>query len=320
MKKKIAFGIGRCAACDSDKWKFLFKSTEMRHGIAGEWDVCGCRSCGLMRIFPFPEKLLKYYPEDYTAYYAYKTKDLPNYKKLALKRHYSYSHLKVESSFKDLLKSELYFAYTKLSGNRIIPFRNGLLFDVGAGVGEFLESQGKLGWDVGGIDFSEHACRIAKKHGIDVQFGDYLKANLKKKAAVVNATFILEHLPNPNAFFIKTHAVLEKKSLLVFDVPNAKALDLALFKNNCYALDSPRHLFVYSPRSLLLMLERNGFVVKKILYPANPSHFIKSVNLWLKSKGFKFSFSPTNKIFYFVTIPLSLLHKSSEITVYAEKN
>ncbi|MFA6268461.1 MAG: class I SAM-dependent methyltransferase [archaeon] len=319
MNEKIDFKLGDCVACGSKKSKFMFKSTEIRHGMGGMWDLYCCATCGLMRIFPFPKNISKYYPKDYTAYYEYKTSEVPNYKKLAMKRHYGYLHLNTKSSLSEILKSEFYFIYSKINMSRIIPFRKGLLFDVGAGVGEFLESHRNLGWVVAGIDFSKHACKIAKKHDLDVFLGDYLEFNLKKKATVVNATFILEHLFDPNAFFFKTYSILENNGLLVFDVPNAKSVDLLLFKNNCYSLDSPRHLFVYSSKSLELMLMRNGFKIKKILYPTNPFHFVKSINLWLHKKGIKFQFAPSNKLFYIFTIPFSLLHRSSEITVYAEK-
>ena len=311
--------IGGCVVCGEHGHRFLFNSSEVRHGMKGSWKIFRCEHCGLYSLFPVPKDLSKYYPKDYTAYYDYEVGDLPNYKKLGLKKYYGYSHLPCKDSLRESLKAFGYFIFTRLNGSKIIPFQKGILYDVGAGSGEFLASQKKLGWEVLGVDFSKYGCAFAKKKGVKVFCGDYLDFSLPKKAAVINATFILEHVKEPNAFFKKAAEELRTGGMLVFDVPNSNALDLALFKNNCYALDSPRHLFVFNKKNLSMLLSKHVFKLLRVTYTKSPFHFIKSINLWLKCRGHNFQFSTSNKLFYPLTLLLGLLGLSCELTVFAVK-
>jgi 2-polyprenyl-3-methyl-5-hydroxy-6-metoxy-1,4-benzoquinol methylase len=309
-----------CVVCDSDESKKLFVATDLKHKNKGEWSLRKCVGCGLVLISPIPKNLSKYYPNDYLSYKDYPVAKIPTFKKFALKNYFNYSHLNVKSSLKTDIYGILYYLFTKFNRSRIIPFSKGLLLDIGCGSGEFLSSQKGLGWNVRGIDFNKEAVKVAKKHGLNVIFAQYdIHKFPTNNFDVITASFLFEHLTTPLSFLKKTHFELKKGGLIVIDTPNTNALDLKLFGNLWYSLDTPRHIYMFNKKNISKMLTKNGFAIKKISFSPNPAHFIKSVNFWLNSKKIKFRFSPRNKLFYIFTFPLSLLGLTPEMTIYAKK-
>ena len=62
-----------CPICNNDKFTFLFKSKDYLNNIEGEFDIVRCDNCSLVLTNPRPDKIeiIKYYPENYRAYFFY---------------------------------------------------------------------------------------------------------------------------------------------------------------------------------------------------------------------------------------------------------
>jgi len=59
-----------CIVCGSKEMLPLYRTHDRHYGIAGDFDLVRCASCGLIRLDPMPteKQLLTYYPENYYAY------------------------------------------------------------------------------------------------------------------------------------------------------------------------------------------------------------------------------------------------------------
>ncbi len=316
MKKNI---LKKCIACRNTQHELFTESKDRLYNFPGKWKIYKCTKCGLLSLNPAPKNLSKYYPNNYMVYQNFSEYTVQNYKKLALKNHFGYTHLKTKNNILEIIKSELYYFASIFNNSRIIPFKKGLLLDVGCGNGEFLATQKQLGWKTIGIDFNNIACKVGKKHNLKIICGDYESKKMNQKFSTITASFVLEHTKKPDKFIKKANSALETGGQIILDVPNSNALDMLILKNKSYSLDSPRHQFIFNKKNLSKLLEDNGFEVIKITHPPANGHFIKSINNFLTSKGIKYSFAPENKFFLFITYPLSFFELSPEIRVFAKK-
>jgi hypothetical protein len=70
---------------------------------------------------------------------------------------------------------------------------------------------------------------------------------------------VLEHLPDPQGELEKIHELLSDRGQLVIEVPNFGSWYARLFQGHWFHLDPPRHLYHFSPNTLLELLEKTGF-------------------------------------------------------------
>ena len=119
----------------------------------------------------------------------------------------------------------------------------------------------EYGLDVVGLDPSPHACRIARDHyGLEVVCGVLQEAELPEESFHAVTFFdVVEHLHDPIGDLRQAHRLLRPGGTAFVKVPNIAALQAHLFGKWWYALDVPRHLFHFSPRSLHKALKKAGF-------------------------------------------------------------
>ena len=137
----------------------------------------------------------------------------------------------------------------------------GNLLEVGAGDGYFLNAARQAGWNVHGLELSQPRIEQAKKwFGLELCAQDLLKAELKPDSYDAVAMFqLIEHVHDPCALFKRVHQVLRPGGILMLSTPNV--LVYARKKRDVNQWLIPRHLFFFTPRSLVGITENNGFQV-----------------------------------------------------------
>ena len=145
----------------------------------------------------------------------------------------------------------------------------GRALDVGCERGVFLNELRRFGWQVSGTQLSRRATVSATtEFGLDVHYGELPSLNFRPGSFSLATYFhVLEHLPRPDNYLAITHRLLARDGLLVVEVPNFASLTARLFRKHWFGLDLPRHLYHFSPRSLVMLLAAHGFSVVKV------SHF-----------------------------------------------
>jgi len=240
----------------------LLTTKDFRYHLTNEtFNLVQCSDCGLIYINPIPTKedMSNYYPDGY----------------------YSLTFNRFENmycSIVDIVKIKKIRKYKK----------KGKILDVGCGSGDFLVNIKKRGWVVYGVDTSREACKLANEKLKQNIFNSELEECHFPDAYfdVITLWHVLEHVYNPNQLLTEVNKILKKDGILLIEVPNIENPVFKLTKEHYFALDIPRHLYHYTPKTLEQMLNKNGFVISKRSFPSlgSPFNLFKSYLNLLKYK------------------------------------
>src|SRR5207245_96199 len=99
------------------------------------------------------------------------------------------------------------------------------LFDIGCGMGFFLDLMRREGWETMGVEPAPNAARHARERlGLDVVEGTIETARVDGPFDVVTLWYVLEHVPNPVEILDRAAALLRPGGLLIVRVPNQAAV------------------------------------------------------------------------------------------------
>lgn len=162
---------------------------------------------------------------------------------------------------------------------RIIP---GKLLGVGCGNGARLAQLEGLGWSVEGQEVDPVSASIAIKNGIKVHLG--LLENLNLTDASYDAIVIfhvIEHVHDPLKLLAECKRLLSQNGTLIAITPNTCSYGHRIFKSGWRGLEPPRHLFLFSQKSLRLIANNVGFENPNVwTTAANAHHFaLRSLNI-----------------------------------------
>lgn len=255
--KSDSVEIKSCTLCGSPDFKFLFFSKDRMFNLPGKFSVKKCSKCSLVFLDPQPNKelLKKHYPSlDYYAYNIIKRGLFEILKEYLIKHYYSPNILSL-------------FISAVIQNVPAIPSykKNGKILDVGCGSGEILNLLKKLGWETYGLDIDPRAIKLAKKRGINASLGSFrdLSKYPDNYFDAIRLYHVIEHLDDPSLCLSLIRKKLKKEGQLIIGTPNIRSVVAFLFKSYWYNLDSPRHLFLFSPQTLGKLLNKNNFAVNK---------------------------------------------------------
>ena len=89
---------------------------------------------------------------------------------------------------------------------------------------------------------------------------------------------VIEHVPNPVAFFTELARVLKQNGTLVIKTPNSLALGRKLFNTNWYANDVPRHLYLFSHKNLSVLANKCGLKLQQFKTSSAPKIILNSLD------------------------------------------
>ncbi len=137
----------------------------------------------------------------------------------------------------------------------------GKLFEVGCGSGDFLARMRACGWDVEGVDFDPKAAGNARrKHGLAIHTGTMEQLDLPSETYdVVAMSHVIEHVCDPVSMLRECLRILNRSGKLVLVTPNADSLGHRLYKGSWLHLDPPRHINLFSPAGIRIIVQKAGF-------------------------------------------------------------
>ena len=126
------------------------------------------------------------------------------------------------------------------------------LLDVGSGDGVFLATMQGVGWEVCGVEPDPVAARRSReKRGVPVLDGALEQVDAGAEAFdVVVSRHVVEHVHDPVAFVKACFQAVRPDGCLIILTPNSRSLCHRIFRRGWLHLDPPRHLYVFSRRSL----------------------------------------------------------------------
>lgn len=236
-----------CPVCDSpDITKVL---SVKDHSVSGEiFVVMECRVCALRFTQDVPDatSIGRYYQSDEYISHSNTSKGFINglYQRVR----------------KRTLRSK-----QKLI-EKVTGLEQGKLLDLGAGAGAFASQMKNAGWDVTALEPDAGARSIAKE-----QFGIELK-DISIFHGLENETFdaitmwhVLEHVHDLHGYVKKLKDLLRENGKLVVAVPNYLSTDASIYNEYWAAYDVPRHLYHFSPKSMMVLMEAYGLMISKHL-------------------------------------------------------
>ncbi len=248
-----------CNLCGSDHPQFLLKKRD-KFGMAwDEFNVVGCRECGLVFVNPRPdqEEIGKFYPEIYSWKETLKAESLFAKWMRRLESAYRYHLLKNEAS-----------KVVKFAGKN-----SGKVLDVGCGTGDRLDAFRRKGFEVYGVEPSQSAKHAREFLKLNVIEGDLFSADFQDNFFdVVTLYHVLEHTHNPMKVCEEIRRILKEGGFLVIQVPNKDCFQFKLFKERWAAFDVPRDLYYFGIQPLRSLLQRVGFEIVKIDHFMNRWH------------------------------------------------
>ncbi len=307
----------QCNVCASSKRDYLFNNFDRLHGFSGEFKINRCLGCGLVYISPRPKNIGSYYVKEYEPYIL-NPKDFHQSLTNNLMKAY-YSEARGILSWP---KIQIY----KLLYNPIpSEYKGKKILDIGCGNGMFLYNLKKFGkFHVYGIDTSSYVVDQAKtKLGLENISVGTLERNTYPDNFfdVITLNHVIEHLPNPKKNMVEINRILKKEGLLMIITPNSDSLGLIIFKKFWFALETPRHLNMFSAKTLSKLTDSiKDFKIEKIDYRISNLIFIKSLiyTLDLKNEGL-IKFLMSIKIFFLPIFYLIPKKRRDIIAIHIKK-
>lgn len=248
-----------CILCGSEGRPFHDGLVDREFGAPGVWAQrrCSDRSCGLVWLDPMPKAA-----EIGQFYQNYWTHDTAAADRISSALPSLDSSPKVKL-VKELLARLLFWRADALRSDRyhFQGVRPGRLLDIGCGNGDFIGFMATVGWQAHGIDFDPGAIAAASRHcGVTTSLGDIFEQGFGEGAFdAILMSNVIEHLPNPQQTLNECFRVLAPGGRMVVLTPNVESWGHKLFGPDWRGLEPPRHLYLFSPKSLRKMAINAGF-------------------------------------------------------------
>ena len=248
--------ITHCNLCKS-QGEYIYKSLKDRiFNTPGDWNLKKCSNpeCEFIWLDPMPVE-----KDIYLAYKSYFT-----HSKRELKRNSFKSNLLtiVRRTFFILTGAyslrKVGFEYNKM----YLPTNSkGRLLEVGCGDGYRLARMRGFGWKVEGQEVDSLAAQVtSKSYGIKVHIGKLEDIKLPSNTYdCIIMVHVIEHVHDLYSILKECYRILKPKGTLVFLTPNINSYGHNKFKVNWLHLDPPRHLYLFSPKSMKNLLDKFEF-------------------------------------------------------------
>ena len=232
--------VQNCPACGFSKYEKVL--TVLDYLVSNEsFDILECHDCSLRFTSPIPNK------EDIGDYY--KSDDY-------------ISHTGKANSI--INKIYIFVQYFTLRSKRKIVKRisqkkSGSILDIGCGTGEFLKTMKQAGWNINGVEINKEARKLAELNTnlAILNQTEFFKST--RKYDLITLWHSLEHLHELEKFLNKIFTSLSTNGIVIIAVPNYKSFDADYYQNNWAAYDVPRHLYHFSFKAIIKLMEKFKF-------------------------------------------------------------
>ena len=228
-----------CPLCNGVKFYKKLLCTD--HTVSNEkFNIVSCETCGFLFTNPRPKQkdIINYYDSPEYISHTNKKKGLFNLLYQSVRK---YTIHKKTALVKSLIKT-------------------GGVLDIGCGTGEFVNSCSKNGLTAEGVEPSEKAVKEAKtNYRINISQDISLKQYKDQNFDCVTMWHVLEHVYELEETIINIKRILSKNGFLVLALPNNESWDAEYYNEFWAAWDVPIHLWHFSKKNIVKLLEKNKF-------------------------------------------------------------
>jgi 2-polyprenyl-3-methyl-5-hydroxy-6-metoxy-1,4-benzoquinol methylase len=297
-----------CILCGQERAVLYPKQRDRFFSAPGIWDVRWCPPCELAWLDPrpFPEEVVKLYE----SYYTHELVPSSTSHLQTLRRWLRDGVLGTWMGYEELVRSPVHRMLgwvlgwphsirdvVGLSVMTLVADQRGWLLDVGCGNGQFLARMRDLGWDVAGVEPDPSAARIARQRfGLNVYNGILEGISLREQSFdAITMNHVAEHLHDPVGTFRRCGRLLKGNGLLVIITPNLRSIGHRFWRSSWRDLDIPRHLFLFTGKSLAACLGRAGLAVRSMRTTSRSASWIWRVSAEKARSGLVASAFPSQR-------------------------
>jgi len=243
--------LTNCPTCNATTIDSLIKVSAQMHSNKEIFNFDQCEECKLVFLNPrVPlDQLKNYYTSNYLPYRG--AKAWGKYEKL------------VENSQKNL---DLKRVKRTKDAHHLSP--DSLILDIGCGRPSFLKAcQQTLNCRTIGIDFSDEGWKdeAAQFEGLGLQVGEIQDLPSSLQPDVITMWHYLEHDYSPfeNLSYLKS--ISKPATTLIIEIPNFDSASSKKYGENWAGWHVPRHISLFSPDNITLLLQKSGWKVSELL-------------------------------------------------------
>ena len=235
-----------CPVCDSARIQQVLIAKD--HTLSAEsFEIWQCANCSLRftQNVPGPDQIGSYYKsEDYISH-SETGKGVVNWLYLRVRKF-------TLSSKRNFIEDE--------TGTKK---RN--LLDIGAGAGAFVYHMKEKGWTVEGVEPDPQAIERAKsQYGIQLKPSPELFAYKTSSFDAVTMWHVLEHVHDLHEYIRHIKNITKHGGKIFIAVPNYTSFDAGHYGSSWAAYDVPRHLYHFSPASMIQLMKKHGCTIVKM--------------------------------------------------------
>ena len=243
--------LTNCPVCDATAIGSFIKTTAQMHSNNELFNFDQCAECKLAFLNPrVPlEQLNNYYTSHYLPYRG--AKAWGKFEKLV-----EYSQQMLD------LKRVKWVKDTHIISSK------SLILDIGCGKPSFLKAcQQALNCQTMGIDFSDEGWKEQSAHfeGLNLKVAEIKDLSCSLQPDVITMWHYLEHdyTPLENLSYLKS--IAKPSTTLIIEIPNFDSMSRKKYGKNWAGWHTPRHISLFSPDNIELLLQKSGWKVFKLL-------------------------------------------------------
>lgn len=140
--------------------------------------------------------------------------------------------------------------------------------DVGCATGDFLVAARNAVRETTGVELSAFAAERARERGLQVATGDFAGIDLPSGSFdLVTMWDYIEHVPDPRQSIERALALLRPGGHLVISTGDAASLAARAMGRFWHLMIPPRHLYFFTPDTLIRLLQDSGFQMVRLDRP-----------------------------------------------------
>jgi len=242
--------LSNCPICNSNSIGSYIKTKAQMHSDNELFNFDQCSDCQLVFLNPrVPlEELKKYYTSHYLPYRG--AKAWGKFEKM------------VENS-----QHKLDLERAKRVKNTHDISLDSLILDIGCGNPSFLKvCKEELKCQTIGIDFTDEGWKedVAHFEGIDLRIAEIKDLPTCLQPDVITMWHYLEHDYSPLENLCYLRSIAKSSTSLIIEIPNFDSSSRKEFGENWAGWHTPRHLSLFSPDNVTLLLQKSGWKVTEL--------------------------------------------------------
>jgi 2-polyprenyl-3-methyl-5-hydroxy-6-metoxy-1,4-benzoquinol methylase len=162
-----------------------------------------------------------------------------------------------------------------------------VLLDFGCGSMAFLDRARGLGWETIGVDFLPDIVDSVRRAGHRALLLNESMWDAISDASIdlIRMNHVIEHLYAPQETIARLRQKLRPGGRLHLATPNAASMTFRLLRRHWFSLECPRHILLFTPRSVRRLLTAAGFGRVECHQEVLTKDVARSLGLLLEAQG-----------------------------------